>query len=204
MKIATGLLASVAVLAMAQTVQAAAPKVSGKYALLAFTQCQAQFKSVLKGVLNVKTLTFPSGGHPHDLDPVTRDGNHSHPFTTGNDIEKVDPMGNAGRGEINMSVGTLTFPATAASSGNASLELSGVSGSLLRITNLAGATNGLVVDTHTETASDSFAVTNTTFRFGAMTWSMRPGNIVNGVARTLYMVRRENERCENAVTLTKQ
>ena len=171
MKISTGVLAGVAVLAMAQAAEAAPPKVSGKYALMSFTQCQAQ-------------------------------------FTTTSDAEGVQSINPTQNGEINIAVGTMTFPNTPASSGSASLEMSIVSGPALRINGSGGN-----ILTHTENISGTFAVTgnqpNSTFRLTptgepAMTWTLRAGNIVSGVARTLYMTRRETARCISGVTATKQ
>jgi hypothetical protein len=46
MKITTGLLAGVAVLAVAQTAHAA-PRVAGKYVLMSFTQCRAEFTTTM-------------------------------------------------------------------------------------------------------------------------------------------------------------
>ena len=41
-----------------------------------------------------------------------------------------------------------------------------------------------------------------------MTWTMRAGNFantnLNGIARTMYLTRRENARCISALTATKQ
>ena len=64
---------------------------------------------------------------------------------------------------------------------------------------------------HTEAAAGTFSVTDTKFTFDpsgvepAMIWTFRAGNIVSGgVARTIYMVRREDAKCVNAITATKQ
>ena len=162
MKIATSVWMGVALLAMAQAA-AAAPLVSGKYALMSFTQCEAKFTTT----------------------------------TNGSAITSVNPSNS---GELNIGVGIITFPATAASSGNASLALTNVSGGSLRIN-----TTGEAMATHTEAVSGTYSITNTAFTFTPtgeppMIWTMRPGNGV----RTLYMVRRENARCVNAVTATKQ
>ena len=168
MKNATIVLTGVALLAMAQAAQAAAPKVSGKYALMIFTQCQAGFTTT----------------------------------TNGTAITSLTPAGN---GELNISVGTITFPTPAVPTGTATFEAYIVSGASLRI-NGAGSAMGV----HLENATGTFSFpTATTFRFtptgeAANTWTIRPGNTVSGVARTLYMVRRENAKCVNAVTATKQ
>jgi hypothetical protein len=174
MKITTGLLAGVAVLALAQTAHAA-PKVAGKYILMSFSQCQAQFTTTQNN------YRLASGA--------------SHPAVT-----TVNPAQN---GEINIAVGSITFPNAASSSGpNATLEMSIVSGPSLKIN-----TSGGNITTHTEAATGSFTVTDTTFTFDGMTWTMRPGNFVsntNSVARTMYLTRRENARCISALTATKQ
>jgi hypothetical protein len=177
MKIATIVWTGVALLAMAQAAEAAPPKVSGKYALMIFTQCQARFTTT--------------------IDTYSKPGN-----TTGPAVKSVNPFD---IGELNMGVGTITFPATAASSGTASFEAFIVSGGSLRVNTTGGA-----MTTHTEAPpAGPYSFTDTTFTFTpggepAMTWTIRPGNIVSGVARTLHMVRRENARCVNAVTATKQ
>jgi hypothetical protein len=179
MKIATGLLAGVAVLAMAQTAHAT-PKVAGTYILMSFSQCRAEFTTT------TGTYKLPNN-------------------STGPAVTTVNPMEN---GEINIAVGSITFPDAAASTGDASLEMSIVAGASLKIN-----TSGGNIGTHTETATGTFTVTDTTFTFDpndgpAMTWTMRAGDFktasVNGVARTLYMTRRENAQCISALTATKQ
>ena len=166
MRVLTGVAA--AVLAMAQTAQAA-PKVSGKYALMVFTQCEARF-----------TTTSGSGS-----------------------VTSVNPSQS---GELNIGVGTFTFPAIAASAGSASLEMVIVSGGSLRINNFGNA-----MAAHTETPAGTFSFSNTVFMFKptgepVMVWTMRFADVVpaTGVARTLYMVRREDARCVNSITATKQ
>jgi hypothetical protein len=176
MKIATSVWTGVVLLAMVQAAQAA-PLVSGKYALMTFSQCQAGFTTT--------TDTYRLGTG-----------------TTAPAVKSVNP---AGSGELNIGVGSITFPAIAAASGPASLELSIVAGASLKINSSGGA-----MAVHTETLSGTFSVTATSFTFDPsgveppMTWAMRPGNIVSGVARTIYMVRREDARCVNAITATKQ
>ena len=177
MKIATSVWTGVALLAMAQAAQAAPPKVSGKYALMIFTQCEARFTTTSDTYRLGTGATAPA-------------------------VKTVNPFNS---GELNISVGTLTFPATAASSGNASYEAYIVSGGSLRVNSSGGA-----MGVHTEAAAGTFSVTDTKFTFDpsgvepAMIWTFRAGNIVSGVARTIYMVRGENARCVNAITATKQ
>jgi hypothetical protein len=168
-------LTGVALLAMAQTAEAA-PKVSGKYALMIFVQCGARIATT--------TANFAKPG--------------------GGSGPAVASLNSPDSGEIAIGVGTLTFPSTAASSGSASLELSYVGGDVLRVNG-----SGSPVGTHTENHAGTFAVTNTSFTFtpsgeAAMVWTMRFGDLVSGVARTLYMVRQEDPKCLNALTATKQ
>lgn len=176
MKIVTSVWTGMALLAMVQAAQAAAPLVSGKYALMDFTQCQAGFTTTTDNYVLGAGGTAPA-------------------------VKSVNPAGN---GELSMGVGSLTFPATAASSGPVSFELNNVSGSSLRIGG-----SGAAIAVHPETGTGTYSFTDTTLTITptvglAMTWTMRPGNIVSGVARTLYMVRRESAKCVNAVTATKQ
>jgi len=197
MKITTGLLAGVAVLALAQTAHAA-PRVTGKYILMSFSQCQAEFTTTNTSFL--KTIGAANGA-----------GSHQHPTTTGPGVQTVNPAQN---GEINIGVGSITFNvgAAGASTGPATLEMFIVSGNALRI-NPSNA--GGLIGTHTETVSGTFTVTDTAFTFTpggpnpdpAMTWTMRPGDFkttITSIARTMYLTRRENARCINAVTATKQ
>jgi hypothetical protein len=168
-------LTGVALLAMAQTAEAA-PKVSGKYALMIFVQCGARIATT------TANFAKPGGGSAPAVASLTSQEN----------------------GELTIGVGTFTFPSTAASSGSASVELNLVGGDVLRVNG-----SGSSVGTHTENHAGTFAVTNTSFTFtptgeSAMVWTMRFGDLVSGVARTLYMVRQEDPKCINAVTATKQ
>lgn len=180
MKNATIVLTGVALLAMAQAAQAAPAKVSGKYAMMIFTQCEARFTTT--------------------TDTYSKPGN-----TTGPAVKSVNTFNS---GELNISVGTITFPATAASSGTASYEAFRVSGGSLRINN-----SGSAMATHPDAAAGTFSITDTTFTFDptgaepAMVWTIRRGNITvsTGLVRTLYMVRKEpGVNCVNAISATKQ
>ena len=175
MTIAKIALTGVALLAMAQTA-AAAPKVAGKYALMMFVQCGARIATT------TTNFAKPGGGSGPGVASLTSQDS----------------------GEIAIAVGTFTFPSTAASSGSASLEMTLVGGDVLRVNG-----GGSPVGTNTETHAGTFAVTNTSFTFTptgdpAMVWTMRFGDLVSGVARTLYMVRQEDPKCLNAITATKQ
>jgi hypothetical protein len=87
-----------------------------------------------------------------------------------------------------------------------SLEMAIVSGGALRVN------SGTAMSAHLETQAGTFAFTNNTFVFDpagaapAQIWAMRFADInaANGVARTIYLVRKENARCLNAITLTRQ
>lgn len=122
--------------------------------------------------------------------------------TTGSPVTSVNL---AQSGELSVGVGSFTFPAVAASSGNASVEMVIVAGGSLRVNN-----SGNAMAPHTETHAGTFAFTNTTFSFDAagatpaMTWTARFADISVGVARTIYLVRREDARCVNAITATRQ
>jgi hypothetical protein len=154
-------------LVTAQPAQAA-PKVSGKYALMTLTQCEARFTT---------TGTAP--------------------------VNSVNPSQS---GELSMGVGSFTFPSAAASAGNASVEIVIVAGGSLRVNN-----SGNTMSVHNETPTGTFSLTNTQFTFDPtdappMVWTMRFADVVasTGVARTLYLVRKEDARCVNAITATKQ
>jgi hypothetical protein len=176
LKILMSFWAAVALLAVAQAAQAA-PKVSGKYVLMIFTQCEARFTNTMGSYLKPGPITASA-------------------------VATINP---AQSGELNIGVGSITFPTVAGgvSAGNARFEAILVSGGALRINR-----TGSAMATHAETATGPFSFTNTTFTLTpigepAMTWTMRAGNIVGGVARTLYLVRREDARCVNAITATR-
>ena len=126
MKITTGLLTGVAVLAMAQTAHAA-PKVAGKYVLMSFTQCVALISTTTTSVER----------------------------SNGTDGPAVVSVNVPDDGEINIAVGSITFPDVASSAGSASLEMSIVAGASLRNTN-----NGNI-GTHTENVTGTFAIAGT-------------------------------------------
>jgi hypothetical protein len=68
---------------------------------------------------------------------------------------------------------------------------------------------GVDVGSFVDRLRGPFLFTDNSFQLTAardptMTWIMRAGNIVSGVARTLYLVRKENENCVNALTATKE
>ena len=174
MTISTRLLTAMAFLVMAQAAQAA-PKVSGKYALMQFIQCGATIDT------NTGNFAKPGGGSAPAVETLT-----------------------SGTGEIAIAVGTITFPSAAVSSGNASIEMSFVGGDVLRVDG-----NGSPVGTQTQNQQGTFALSNTSFSFTpngqpAETWTMRFADLAGGVARTFYLVRREDAKCLQAITATKQ
>jgi hypothetical protein len=176
MKLATTVFLLSTALTMALPAQAAAPKLSGKYAVMSFSQCTVGFD-------------YTSNNYKLANDTIA-------PAITG--------ITTLNSGDFEIAVGTMTFPSTAASSGAASLVLNSVSGSVLRING-----NGPTMGTGTQSLSGTFAVTNTSFTFtptggAAMTWTMSPADLVKGVARTAYLVRKEDAGCLNGLSVTKQ
>ncbi len=179
MRVLTGALGGMAVLALAQAAVAAPPKVAGKYAVMIFEQCSSAFN-----------YTNDSYLKPPSSNPATGPG-----------VKGINTMQN---GEFGIEVGTFTFPAVAATSGSASVALTNVSGASLRINN-----GGNTVTVQTENISGTFSVAAATFTFTpasqpAITWTASYGDIVSGIARTLYFVRKDGNLCVQGMSLTKQ
>ncbi|HET7679191.1 MAG TPA: hypothetical protein VFK79_03540 [Xanthobacteraceae bacterium] len=166
MKMATGLLAGIAILATASAAQAA-PKVSGRYAINSTAFCQT-------------------------LITVSKDAEQ--------DVSGINSPNN---GTISSEVGYIQFPNTAASSGDVSIASKGFEASAVRIN---GA--GFGVKPITNALGGSFSLTNTTFTLTVgsqnMVFTLAYGDVVGGVARTLYLVQRESATCLNTVIATKQ
>jgi hypothetical protein len=181
MKVATGLLAGVAVFAMAQAADAAPPKLQGKYAVMIFEQCTASFAA--------PSATFLRPTPPGGSGPAVRVINSQQ------------------NGEFGVEVGTMTFPAAApVAFGNATIALTGARGHALRING-----GGSAVTVQTDTLSGPFTITPTTFSFTPtgqpkLTWTASYGNIapVSGLVRTMYMVRKDGNSCVQAIQATKQ
>jgi hypothetical protein len=180
MKLTTALIAGVAwafgQLATAQMTpaDAAAPKVSGKYALLGWNLCQAKFTT------------------------LTRDYKLANGTASGPAVQQIDP-GNLGT--ISVEAGYVTFtPTTAgATSGQFVGSSNIINGSALKI-NTAGA----ALTQKIENFSAAYSATDTTFTLNTDVFVLSFGNVVAGVAKTINLVRKENAVCLTALSLTKQ
>jgi hypothetical protein len=155
---------------------AAAPKVAGKYAVMSWLLCQSKSN--------------------------TTTGNYA--IAGGGSAPAVSNFSVPDTGTISVEVGVITFPATASSSGNASLALINIVGSAVRHKNGSGAFSGIQIQRKTSSPSGPFSFTATTFTLGDVTFDMRAGDIVNGVARTVYLVRADSSSCLLAISATKQ
>lgn len=207
--------------------QAAAPKVSGTYAMMSWRTCQTVVvtpKSVVSKVNNpitvqgiggftLQTGTFatPGGGSSSAVTNVQPTStvnfvtvvNHAN-FQAVTSVENNLLAGtpNGGAGMMSMSVGTVTFPATAASSGTATSSLSEILGHAIRVPGDNGA-----IGRHVNGAQQAtFSFTQTTATIGGKTYDMSFGNVQAGVARTINLIRQPgaNEYCIDGQTLTKQ
>jgi hypothetical protein len=119
-------------------------------------------------------------------------------------VKSVDPIWAAGRGAISMSVGTITFPAAASSSGSYTMSTVEVLGHAMR--NDAPANNvGFARSTADSTGAFSF--TTATLKLGTTVYDVSAGDVdASGVAHTINMLRRPkaNEFCADSTTLTKR
>jgi hypothetical protein len=172
MKTTSGLAAGLAIVFAQMTAAyvapayAAAPKLSGNYAFMQWSLCQASFTT--------KTRDYklaPSGA-------------------AGPAVQEVDP---AGPGELSVETGYLAFTATHVT-GSSTI----VSGSSLRLN-----TNGDAMHTKTEPFGAAYSVTATTMTLGSQVFTMTFGDVVNGIARTIYLVRKEDAKCLGAMSMTK-
>jgi hypothetical protein len=110
---------------------------------------------------------------------------------------------------MSMAIGTVTFPANAASSGTAmssNIEVMGHTSRLPGDTNSPG--NAMARNVNKQ-GNTSFSLTTTTATIGGVVWDISVGNIVDGVANTINMLRRPvtsspYEYCIDSMTLTKQ
>lgn len=214
-----------------QVAEAAAPKVAGKYAVLQWHICQTVVvapKSVVSKVGTPITvpgiggivkatgmfLTDLNGGKNSavtnvsptstvDFVTVVNTSNVSAVTGVQGNWNAATPTGASGM--ISMSVGVVTFPASAVSSGTASMSNIEVLGHSTRFP--GDSPNGSAIGRHVNSAQQAnFSLTDTTATLGGMTWDMSAGNIVNGVAHTINLLRRPgpNEYCIDSSTLTKQ
>ena len=170
---------------LTQAALAAPPQVAGKYATQSYRICQT--------VIHAPTQNFKTSANG-----------------TAAAVTNVDLDWNAGShgnfaGIISVTVGTVTFPASASSSGTASMTDVEVLGHSMRNDNPANNIGFKRNPPSTQTGV-SFSLTASTFTAGDNVFDASYGNIVGGVARTIYMVRKPtaNEYCLDAMSLTKQ
>jgi hypothetical protein len=116
--------------------------------------------------------------------------------TTGPGVQTVNPLDNGG---LSVSVGVFTFPDRPASSGQASRSMILVSGAALRING-----GGPLMTRSALNERGAFSLTAKIFNFKSETYEIAVANVIDGVAQTVYMVRRQNDRCLLAVSATKQ
>ena len=171
--------------ALTQEAYAASPQVAGKYATQSYRICQTvihtpkqSVKTAANGTTNAVTsveLDWNAGAH----------GNFA--------------------GIISVTVGTVTFPAAASTSGMASMTQVEVLGHSMRDDNPPNNVGFKRNPPSTQTGV-AFSMTANTFTAGGEVFDASYGNVVGGVARTIYMVRRPaaNEYCLDAMSLTKQ
>lgn len=103
---------------------------------------------------------------------------------------------------MSMSVGNITFPAKAASSGTATSTSIEVIGHSVRVPG-----DNSPVTQHANSAQQAtFSFTANTATIGGNVWNMSFGDVRNGIAYTLHLVRRpvSGEYCIDGMTLTHQ
>jgi len=165
------------------------PKITGKYSFLGYHICQT--------VIHTPTKNFKLNG-----------------AGAADAVASVDLDWNAGAnnnfaGILSVTVGTVTFPSPAASSGTVTMSTVEVLGHSMRDDNPANVNSGLSRNpaTGASTSSAAFSFTSaTTLKVGADVYDISVSNLVYGIPRTINMVRRPkaNEYCMDASTLTQQ
>lgn len=176
MRIVSGLSLSIGLLAMTLAAEAAAPKVAGKYAVMGYDLCQARFFT--------------------NFDNFSRPSKPAAPA-----VVSVQPEVN-GFGTLRVRVGVITFPATASTSGNASVSFVIVQGATAKINHL-----GTNMARSTSSLNGAFSFTASTFTFGGSVHDIQVANVVSGVARTIYAVAQPSggaPNCATAIMMTKQ
>ena len=165
--------------AHATPVAAAAPKVSGKYALMGWSSCQAQFTTKSRDY-KLPTANPASGPAVWELSP-----------------------GNLG--QISVEAGYVTFTPSAAgsTSGTFAGTTTSINGSALAITRDGSTSGSPVKQKNGETFSGAYSATDTTFTIGGDVFVLSFGNVVQGVARQINLVRRENAACASALSFTR-
>jgi hypothetical protein len=197
MKIATAFLTGAAVLAMAQGAHAAVLSiVSGKYAFQEIDLCEATIKGVQEIVL------APGAVPPNTLQ-----------------VPAVKNLNLLKSGLIAVGVGYITFTPLTATSGNAGATFISVEGGAVRVISptvpQGYAMNKKPSQAFAATWSINSATAPTTFTLTppggpAQTWDITYGNVVSGVARTIYLVRVDavngdnNPNCLQAITATRR
>lgn len=160
------------VLGTMQSAAALPPKVSGVYAFMSWSLCEARFTTTTNNYKLANNTTAPA-------------------------VTTVNP---ASSGLLEVAVGTVTFPSTAVSSGNATVKMVQIEGGSLQINTSEFTMRRRVPADQTA----AFSLTETTFTFAGMTYDMTFGDVASGVARTVYLVRKENSNCLNAISATKR
>jgi hypothetical protein len=159
---------------------AAAPKVSGKYALMGWSSCQAKFTTKSR---NYKLPT---------ADP------HSGPA-----VWELSP---GGLGQISVEAGYVTFTPSAAgsTSGTFAGTTTSINGSALAIITDGTPHGTSMKQKNGETFSGAYSATDTTFTIGGDEFVLSFGNVVQGgVARQINLVRRDSATCAVALSFTR-
>ncbi len=161
--------------AHATPVAAAAPKVSGKYALMGWSSCQAQFTTKSRDYRLTTANPF-SGPAVWELSP-------------------------GGLGQISVEAGYVTFTPSApgSTSGTFAGSTTSINGSALAINS-----NGTPIkQKNGEIFNGNYSATDTTFTIGGDVFVLSFGNVVQGIARQINLVRRESGTCATALSFTK-
>jgi hypothetical protein len=181
MRIAAGLGLSI----IAATGAQAAPKVAGTYGMISSHVCQTVFQAP-KGTADKNNVA--------NAQPV---------------IASFGPLWSAGSnaaGMISVTVGTVTFPDTPSTSGNASFNNVEMVGHAQRFASTGVAADNSGFMRKTNMGDGAFTITSTMATLNGKNYDYSYGNVVAGVAHTINLVRRPvaNEYCLDSMTLTKQ
>ena len=165
------------------------PKLTGTYSFLGYHICQTVIHTPKKN------FKLSSAGNSDAVTSVELDWNAG--------------ANNNFAGIISVTIGTVTFPSPAASSGTATMSTVEVLGHSMRDDNPANVNSGFARNPATGASATSapFVFTSaTTLKVGTDVYDISGGNLVYGIPRTINMVRRPktNEYCVEASTLTKQ
>jgi hypothetical protein len=179
MKIATACITGLVFVfaaAHATPAAAAAPKVSGTYALMGWSSCQAKFTT------KSRDYKLPT----------------DNPFS-GPAVWELSPEG---LGQISVEAGYVTFTPSGAgsTSGTFAGTTTSINGSALAI----NGNSTPIKQKNGETFSGAYSATDTTFTVGGDEFVLSFGNVVQGVARQINLVRRESAKCASALSFTRQ